>query len=141
MPHLVGIAPEIDTLCRKSRSDGPHEPERSRGSLLMAVNVVEVRAKQQPKDVLSSDLLYVYEALSVPRNGSAAAASNIAVWSRPSPVFVSSSTRPSDDDTRAFALSVWPCASIVDAGTKTARSCSLPSVNAGVARRLRSVYM
>src|SRR5262245_26939366 len=135
------MPPAITTLCLKSVSAGPHEPEMSRGSLLIAVKVVDVRARQHPKVVLSVDSLYVYDALSDALCESAAAASMIAACCFPSPVFVSSRTRPSLLDASAFALSVRPCASIVVAGTNTARPSSLLSVNVGDGRRLRSTYM
>src|SRR5215467_7812085 len=92
-PHPSGTDPAMTNLCLKSVSDGPQEPERSRGSLLIAVYVVEVRARQQPNVVLSSASLYVYDASSDAPRGSAAVASTIAACWRASPVFVSSSTR------------------------------------------------
>src|SRR5262245_34908773 len=141
MPHTIGIVPVSTTLLRKSVSDGPHEPPRSRGSPLIAVNVVDVRARQQPNVVLSSALLYVYEPLSSRSCGNAAVPSRIAARSRPSPVFVNSRTRPSGGDASAFVLRVRPCASIVVAGTNTGRSSSFDNVNAGSARRLRSTYI
>src|SRR5256885_14632228 len=141
MPHAIGTEPATTTLCRRAVSDGPHEPLKSRGSLLIAVKVVAVRARQHPKVVLSSDLLYVYDAVRLARKGSAASPSRIAARSRPSPTFSNSRTRPSADDASAFAFSVLPCASIVVGATKTARFSSLLSVKAGAARRFRSMYM
>src|SRR5690348_13418498 len=62
MPHRSGTDPATTSLWRKSVSAGPHDPERSRGSLLIAVKVVDVRARQHPNVVLSSDSLCVYDA-------------------------------------------------------------------------------
>src|SRR5262245_50801246 len=48
IPRIVFADPATVSLWRKSRSDAPQELSRSRGSLLIAVKVVIVRARQQP---------------------------------------------------------------------------------------------
>src|ERR1700710_992717 len=52
-PHNGGRVPVTTILSRKSVSDGPQDPDRSRGSPFTAVYVVAVRARQQPNVVLS----------------------------------------------------------------------------------------
>ena len=80
-----GSVPVTTNLFLKSVSDGPNDPERSRGSPLIALKVVAVRARQHPKEVLSDALLYVYDASIRASRGNVNVASAIAARSVASP--------------------------------------------------------
>ena len=117
-------------------SDGPHEPDRSRGSLLIAVNVVDVRARQQPNVVLSRDWLCVYDALSVAPNGSDAPRfDDLGVLASLAGV---RQLEHATELRRRQRVRVERASLRVDrrAGTNTARFSSLLSVNAGVGAQI-----
>src|SRR5215211_4401286 len=116
-PWPTGTSAYVATLCRKSKSDGPHEPERSRGSLFTGVSSDAVRAMQQLNVELSRARLYVYDARANPPRGSTTAPSMIAARARARPVDTSSSTCVNSGFSYANRAVVRPVAGIVLAGT------------------------
>lgn len=112
---------------------------RSRGSLATGVKAGAVRARQQPKVLLSRARVQAYDPCTrTPRAGVASTSTTADCWV-PRPADSSDSTRPSNGDTAASRTLASPVAGGMDAaGTYTPRPPSDAIVNAGVARRLRS---